>query len=135
MKLTVSNSYTGDTTISGGVLQATIGTGIPSGSFLSLTAAFCNSTAHRRSPAALARRAQHLPVGGGRRRFFGRHSALTVNVGNDAHTLVWGTNVGTQLVGPLTLNASTATNTLTFVNGIDLNGGARSLAVDANTVS
>ena len=36
LKLTATNSYTGTTTIAGGILQATIGTGIPSNGFISL---------------------------------------------------------------------------------------------------
>ena len=64
---------------------------------------------------------------------------MTVNVGGQATptTLVWGSgsaDVGTKIVGPLMLNAATAANSLTFQNGIDLSGGARSIVVGGNTV-
>ncbi len=52
-------------------------------------------------------------------------------------TLAWGSaaaDVGSKIVGPLTLNVATAGNALTFQNGIDLAGGARSIVVGGNTV-
>ena len=62
-----------------------------------------------------------------------------MNIGNQTTptTLVWGnsvSDVGTKLLGPLTLNATTASNSLTFKNNLDLNGGARTIAAGANSV-
>ena len=139
LKLNATDSYTGATTIAGGILQATIGTGIPTNSFLSLDGGvlqFNNTSSFTRSLGTSGATVQWGLGGGG---FSAGSTALTVNIGNHspADTLVWGNSsgdVGTKLLGPLTLNASTAASSLTFQNGIDLNGGARSLAANANTV-
>ena len=77
-------------------------------------------------------------MGGRRRRLLGRqhradgqhrqpHAVRHAGLGDRATS-------AHKLLGPLTLNASTAANSLTFQNGIDLNGGARSLVANANTV-
>ena len=42
--------------------------------------------------------------------------------------MTWGSNVGTQLVGTLKLGSITSTSSVTFLNPIDLGGGARTLA-------
>ena len=62
-----------------------------------------------------------------------------MNVGGQATpiTLAWGStsaDVGSKIVGPLMLNVAAAGNSLTFQNGIDLAGEARSIVVGGNTV-
>ena len=86
LKLTGTNTYTGTTTIGGGVLQATIGTGIPSASFLSLDGGVLQSNSTSPSPAASdtqRRDFQWTANGGG---FSAGGGALTVNVGGDGAT-------------------------------------------------
>ena len=136
LRLNGTNNYSGTTTIVGGVLQANIGAGIPSGSYILLNNGllqFNSTTSFTYALGASGTNTFEWGTGGGG--FSAGTSPLTVDVGNDGHTLVWGNNVGTQIVGPLILNSSAAANSLTFKNGIDLNGGARSLTVGANTVN
>ena len=141
LKLTGANDYTGSTTIAGGILQATIGTnGIPTNSFIKLDGGvlqFNNTPSFTRSFGTAAGMVAWGPGGGG---FSAGTTALTVNIGNQAtpDTLVWSDNaadVGTKIFGPLTLNASTASSTLTFQNGLDLHGGARTIITDANSAT
>ena len=61
-----------------------------------------------------------------------------VNIGGNATTpatVVWGTSVGQQLAGTLRLGSITSTSSVTFVNPLDLNGGARTIQVDGNAGS
>lgn len=134
LKLTGANSYTGTTTISGGQLQAAFDVGVPSANFLCLDGGvfqFVSDASFTRSLGTSGQTFQWTANGGG---FSAGSNPLTVNVFNDGRTLTWGNTTGSQLAGPLKLNAATAGNSLTFVNGIDLHGGARTLSVDANTV-
>ena len=55
-----------------------------------------------------------------------------VNIGGNGDNVPWGDNVGSGLVGTLKLCSPTCTNTVTFLNPIDLCGGARTIEVDAN---
>ncbi len=72
--------------------------------------------------------------GGG---FSANGGALSVNIGGAAAELVWDTTVGSQLVGPLLFGSSTANDTTTFVNGIDMNNtgaaAGRTITVTAGT--
>ena len=130
LSLTGGNTYTGTTTFAGGILQATIGTGIPSSSFLYFNGGalqFNNTSSFTYSLGPSGNNTLAWGLGGGG--FSAGSAALTVNIGNQATptTLVWGnsqSNVGTKLLGPLTLNATTASSSLTFKNNLDLNGGA-----------
>ena len=47
-------------------------------------------------------------------------------------TLDWGTNVGSQIVGTLKFGSPTAASSVTFQNGINLNGADRTIQVDDN---
>ena len=92
MKLTGNNNYSGDTTIGGGILQGTIGTNIPSGSFLRLDGGvlqFNGAASFTRSLGTSGSNSFQWAAGGGG--FSAGTGELTVNVGNDSHTLVWGT--------------------------------------------
>ena len=141
LKLSGANSYTGNVTINGGVLQAGIngGTGIPTNNFLTINGGVLqvlDATSFTRSLGTSGATFQWGLNGGG---FSTAANPLSVNVGGQATptTLVWGSSssdVGTKIVGPLLLNVSTAGNSLTLQNGIDLAGGARSIVVGGNTV-
>ena len=141
LKLSGANSYAGNTTINGGVLLAGVGgaTGIPSNSFISINGGMLqvpDVATFTRSLGSSGAAFQWGLNGGG---FSADANPLSVNVGGQATpiTLAWGSSagdVGTKIVGPLTLNAWTAGNALTFQNGIDLAGGGRSLVVGGNTV-
>ena len=131
LSLTGANTYTGTTTISGGRLQATIGTGIPTSSFLRLDGGVYQSNGSYTFSRSLGNSGsafQWTANGGG---FSAGTGALTVNVGSGA-ALTWGATVGSQLVGTLYLSSNSATSTTTFQNAINLNGAARTIVVDDN---
>ena len=139
MLLTGANTYTGVTTISAGALQAGIGTsgtpanGINYNSPISLDGGVYQSNAaytfSRTLGASGANTFQWTANGGG---FSAGGGALTVQINNGTGTLAWGTTQGSQIVGPLVLSSTTATALTDFQNGIDLNGGTRTVQVDDN---
>ena len=142
LKLSGGNSYGGATSITGGVLQAAIGgaTGIPSNSFINLNGGMLqvlDAATFTRSLGSSGAAFQWGLGGGG---FSAGANPLAVNVGGQATPITL--SLGFQLRPTsaarssvrLLLNAATAGNALTFQNGIDLAGGARSLVVGGNTV-
>ena len=130
--LAATNTYSGQTAISGGVLQADFGVGIPSNSFLSLDGGVFESVAGGtfiRSLGSSGGTFQFTANGGG---FSSVGSPLTVNVGGSGAALAWGTGVGSQIAGPLKFGSANAVSSVTFVNGINLDGADRTVEVDDN---
>jgi len=132
--LTGSNSYSGTTTISAGALQASEGTSLPTGSFLSLDGGVLQSsgvTSFTRSLATSGATGFQFTANGGG--FAANGGQLTVNIGGASAELVWGTTVGTNVVGTLQFGSAAANNKTLFQNGIDLNAVTRTINVTAGT--
>ncbi len=137
--LTAHNTYSATTYIDGGVLQANIGTGIPSSRFLVLNGGVLQSDGggavnFTRSLGTSGSRFQWSGSGGG---FSAGAGALTVNVGNSGtpSTLTWGNTAGTNIVGTLMFGSSSSQNVTTFRNPVDLHGADRTINVDDNPAS
>ncbi len=133
LKLTASNNYTGMTTLSGGVLQANLGSALPSGSYVVLDGGVLqnSSTTFTRNLGTTENGSyfEWTANGGG---FSPSGGAQTVNIGGDGHTLTWGATPGTNIMGTLKLGSATATANITFQNGLDLGGGTRTIQADGN---
>ncbi len=133
LSLTGNNSYDGPTTIGGGILQASLGTGLPSSSYLILDGGVLqtNASSFTRSLATTQNGncMQWTANGGG---FAANGAPLTVNVFGDGRTLAWGATPGTNIMGILKLGSTTATADVTFQNGLDLAGGTRTIQVDGD---
>jgi autotransporter-associated beta strand protein len=130
--LSTANNYNGNTTISGGALQADPGAGIPSGSFLILDGGVIQNNATSTFTRGLGMSGNTFQMtanGGG---FAAGTSALAVNIGGSGtpSLVTWGTAVGTNLVGPLKLGSPLSQANTTFQNPIDLNGADRTVSVD-----
>lgn len=132
-----ANTYSGTTqiftggTMTNSVLQADIGVGIPSTSFLDLQGGVLQSNSEitfTRSLGTSGSRFRMTSAGGG---FSAGAGQMTVNIGGGT-SLTWGTTVGTQLVGTLKLSSTTATAGTIFANPINLNGAQRTIQVDDN---
>ncbi len=137
--LTARNTYSATTYIDGGVLQANIGTGIPSSRFLVLNGGVLQSDGggavnFTRSLGTSGSRFQWSGSGGG---FSAGAGALTVNVGNSGTpiTLTWGNTPGTNIVGTLKFGSTTSQNVTTFRNPVNLYGADRTINVDDNPAS
>jgi fibronectin-binding autotransporter adhesin len=137
--LSATNSYTGSTTISSGVLQANDGTGLPTASFVQLDGGVLQSDGAASFTRSLgtsgASKFQWTANGGG---FSANGGQMAVNIGGAGTEVVWGTTTGSQIVGTLRFGSSTANAKTLFVNGIDLNnvgtsGLSRSINVTAGT--
>jgi fibronectin-binding autotransporter adhesin len=133
---TRNNSYSAATYISGGVLQADSGAGLPTASFLYLDGGVLQSNS---SGAVTFKRSLGVPgsgtfewsAGGG---FSAGPAALTVNVGNQGtpSTLTWGNTPGSNIIGTLKFGSTTSQNVTTFRNPVNLNGVDRTINVDDN---
>ena len=114
--LSAANTYTGATQVSGGELQATDGTGLPTASLLSLDGGVLEgigATSFTRPLAGSGTSVQWTANGGG---FSANGGQMTVNIGGATAPLVWGTTVGSQIVGPLIFGSHTANGKTLFVN-------------------
>jgi autotransporter-associated beta strand protein len=132
--LAASNSCGGNTVIAAGALSADEGVGLPSASLLVLDGGVwqnnLTAVSFARSLGTSGGNVQWTLNGGG---FAGGTAGpLTVNLSGGA-TLAWGNGVGNGIMGTLKFGAPTAVNDVTFQNGINLSGGARTIQVDKNT--
>jgi autotransporter-associated beta strand protein len=137
------NSYTGTTTISGGAIQATDGSGLPAASFLSLDGGVWqpNGAAAiftRSLGTSGASKFQMTGNGTNGSGFLANGAQLTINIGGNStpSTIQWGTapgDVGSKLVGTLQLGSSNAAYNAVFQNPIDLNAATRTIYVNSNT--
>ncbi len=131
--LTRANTFAGATVISGGALQADFGAALPANSFLTLDGGVLETlvggTFTRSLGADGGSSFQFTGNGGG---FSTVGAAYVVNIGGAAAPLVWGWDGTSQLSGTLKLCSPTCTNSVTFVNPIDLGGGAQTIEVDSN---
>ena len=126
-----SNSYNGSTTIVGGVLQVNL----PTNSFLSLEGGVYESTTGGTFSRPLGSSGSTFRYTGNGGGFSTTSSPFTINVGGNGATLAWGDNVGTQIVGTMGFGSVRSTSSVTFVNGVNLNGGARTIRVEDNPSS
>jgi autotransporter-associated beta strand protein len=135
------NGYSGSTTVSGGILQANNGAGLPSGSFLQLNGGILQNAASSnvvfsRSLGTTGGTFDWSLSGGGFSASTLPGGSMTVTIGGGSGTaLGWGSapaDVGNKIVGTLKLSSSTAADKTTFNNNISLNGAVRMVQVDNN---
>ena len=131
----IYSSYTGNTSISAGVLQANSGAGLPTASFLSLDGGILQCygsglvTSTRGLAASGSGKFQMTGNGGG---FSAGAGPMNINIGGSSGTVTWGDVVGTNLVGTLKLGSTSAANVTSFLNAIALNGAIRTVQVNNN---
>jgi autotransporter-associated beta strand protein len=133
--LSGNNSYTGDTTISAGILRANNNAGLPGlassggGSNLNLAGGVFETGANLERAGGAGQ--GQMQITGGNSGFSANGAAVQVAFGSIASpdALTWGAAPFAPAI--LVLNASTANNTIDFKNAIDLNGSARTVQVDA----
>lgn len=138
LTLTGANSYTGTTLVTSGLLAAADGAGLPAASPLDIngsiganTASFIPLTAtFERS---LGTGAGQIQLPGGNSGFTSQLAAQTVDIGSGGNpaALTWGG--ATFNPASLVLNDTGATNTINFLNPINLNGAVRTVAVNSTT--
>ena len=139
--LTGANTYSGDTTISAGYLQANSGTGLSNNSFLKIDGGVLQANGAaavsftRALAASGAGKFDWTANGGGFSASNTAGGAMNVNVGGALAQLLWGAapDVGSKIVGTLKLSSATAVDVTTMLNAIDLNGASRTIDVANNT--
>jgi autotransporter-associated beta strand protein len=128
------NTYTGTTTVSGGVLRANQAVGLGSGNLTLNGGVLETGAAFSR---ALGAAVGEVAITGGASGFSAFGAPVTVNLGGAGATLVWGS--ANFAPTTLVLNATTANNALTLSNGLDLNDTGspldRTVSVGANTAT
>ncbi|MBM3861047.1 MAG: hypothetical protein FJ395_15560, partial [Verrucomicrobia bacterium] len=125
--LSGTSTFGGNAYVLGGALRAEWGVGLPDTANLVLSNGVWETSSGT---------AWNLGTGGGQFQLVGPtggfsavDNPLTVNLGNDGQTIVWGTD--TFKPGVLLLNYFSANTNLTFVNPINLNGLARTISVES----
>ncbi|HEX4412565.1 MAG TPA: autotransporter-associated beta strand repeat-containing protein, partial [Lacipirellulaceae bacterium] len=122
--LSAANTFTGPVQITGGALQAVQGTGLPTTSLVSLDGGVyegVGATSFSRSFGTTGTAVQWTANGGG---FSANGGQMTVNIGGSGAQVVWGTTVGSQIVGPLVFGSHTSNAKTVFTNPIDLDNVA-----------
>ncbi len=127
--LSGTNSYTGITTITAGVLRA-IG-GALSGSPLKLNGGVLETNGtFSRSIGSAAGNVQWTAAGG----FAAKDAALTVNLNGGSDSVDWAAAAGLNGQN-LIFGSATADNVVTLTNGLDMKGAARTITVNDNTAT
>lgn len=136
LNLTGTNTYSGTTTVSAGILRLNSagaingGVGISGGlSALTINGGVVELDAIGNFSRALGAGVDQFQITGGTSGFSARGGARTVNIGNAAATVQWGS--ASFAPTTLVLNAFTANNQLIVSNGIDLNGVTRTIQSDS----
>lgn len=134
--LSGANTYSGNTKISAGALQALHGMGLPSSSYLQLDGGVLQGTGtftRVNSTTVAGANFQWLSVNGGG--FSANGGKMTVTIGGSAATeQVWGTAVGNdKILGSLKFCSTNANAETEFQNNIDLLGANRTIDVAAGT--
>ena len=137
MTLTGTNTYTGATTVSAGVLDATDGTSLPSGtSILQLRGGvFQSSGTFTRAVSTAAGAVNWSTSSGG---FAARGGALNLQLDGGTASLTWNGSSFVQDGQALIFGSSSADSLVDFQNAIDLGSGAvltRTITVNDNTGS
>ena len=130
-----STSYSGPTSIDGGVLQINLSSG-----FLTLNGGVWQSSSSsagtftRGLATSGSNKFEWTAAGGG---FAAGAGSLTVNVGGSstAGTLTWGSTPGTNIIGTLMFGSGSSQNATLFRNPVNLNGADRTINVDDNPAS
>lgn len=132
--LTSANSYTGATTVNGGILRGVDGTSLTSSLLTLGGGAFETSVDFTRALGTGANNVR-LVSGGTVSGFSARDGAVVVALGGLATpaSLTWGSDdfAPTALI----LNTSSANAAIEFRNAIDLNAATRTVQVDANVAT
>ncbi len=124
-----TNTYTGQTLVTGGALRAVDGVGLNTASNLNLAGGVLESSGtFSRFIGSQPGRVQWTGSGG----FAGGGGDLSVSL-NGGAALTWGSAGFVANADSLVLGSSTATGHVTFANAIDLGGGTRSIRVEENS--
>lgn len=125
-----ANSYTGTTYVLEGTLRTAGAASLGSGNLLLNGGVYeSNGTFDR----ALGTGDNQVQITGGASGFSAFGGSLTVNLGGAGGTIMWG--AASFQPSTLVLNGATANSSLDFVNGLDLNGAARTISVGANVAT
>lgn len=122
------NTYSGQTNLNGGVLQAQDGVGLFANSNLNFNGGtFLTTGTFDRFVGSESNRVQWTGSGG----FAAGPGGLTVAL-NGGGTVVWNEDGFVPTNSALIFGSTLATGTVTWTNDIDLNGGNRTILVEAN---
>jgi len=131
--LSGANTYTGTTTINAGALRAVHGTGLPSGSLLSLNGGVMEGSGVGSFTRNIANSAGDV-FWTGNGGFAANGGKLTVSL-NSAGTIDWSNTTSGFNAKNLILNSTTADSEVEISNNINLANAARTIQVDDNPFS
>ncbi|HET6246535.1 MAG TPA: autotransporter-associated beta strand repeat-containing protein [Tepidisphaeraceae bacterium] len=127
--LATTNTYSGATIVSNGVLRANDGAGLPANSLLNLAGGVLETSSNFARTGGTA--AGNVEITSGTSGFSARGGNITVAFGSAASpaALTWGTAPFSP--GTLDLNETTATGTVNFLDAINFGTAARTVQVNA----
>ena len=131
LELTASNTYTGPTTVSGGILRLSNSAALPTGSNLTIDSGVLelNAGDFTRNLGTGPGQVQFTANGGG---FAAVGSNRVVNLSNSA-TLTWGSGSFLPNNAPLMLGSTASDATVDFQNSINLGSESQVVLVTAGT--
>jgi len=131
--LSGTNTGTGTVTVSGGVLRANDGTGLNTGSVLTINGGVFETGANLARTAGAA--TGNMQITGGNSGFSANGGAVQIAFGTlgSPTALTWGS--GSFLPATFILNGPTATHAIEFKNAIAFGTTARTIQVDANVAT
>ena len=132
LTLSGANSGSGTTTVFAGLLRLSNATALSTG-LLTISGGVVELASNnlQRNLGSGGGEVQLGTIGGSSSGFSARGAARTVTIGTTNDSLTWGS--GDFSPGTLVLNATTANSRLTFANGLNLDGAARTIEVGADT--
>ncbi len=133
MVVTGTNTYTGATSVGQGVLRAPDGNGLPTTSNLVLNGGVYQTGVNFARAGGTG--GNQMQISGGASGFgaFGADIQVTYGTIASPAALTWGSS--TFNPSTFVLNDPTATNNISFLNAINLNGAARTIEVDTNNAT
>jgi autotransporter-associated beta strand protein len=129
--LTNTNTYSGPTSINGGILRANLGTTLPNSGNISINGGILDSAVSITRNLGTA--AAQIQIPGGNSGFNANGADIVVTINNAGAPIIWGST--SFAPGTLILNTNASAGNMTLVADFDLSGATRTIQVGGGTAT